>query len=143
MLLAAPEFRILDLEIAKIDPRRGTQMNISLAVLAGFASTIIFAISTLPMLLKAYRTRDLSSYSLGNILLANVGNLVHSVYIFALPPGPIWLLHAFYVVSTALMLIWYLRYEWRTRRAAAPPPAQMPLSHTPSGAGRIAVDTIA
>ena len=30
-----------------------------------------------------------------------------------LPPGPIWLLHAFYLVTTALMLAWYLRYEWR------------------------------
>ena len=26
------------------------------------------------------------------------------------PPSPIWLLHTFYLVSTALMLGWYLRY---------------------------------
>lgn len=79
-------------------------------ILAGVASTIIFAASTLPMLVKARRTRDLSSYSLGNILLANAGNLVHSVYVFSLPPGPLWVLHSFYLVSTALMLTWYLRY---------------------------------
>lgn len=112
-------------------------MNISLTVLAGFASTIIFAVSALPMLLKAHRTKDLSSYSRGNIMLANTGNLVHSVYIYALPPGPIWLLHTFYLVSTAMMLVWYLKYEWRPRltgTSTASAPAKIPLSHTPSGA---------
>jgi uncharacterized protein with PQ loop repeat len=88
-------------------------MDTNLPVLAGVISTTIFALSTLPMLLKAFRTKDLSSYSAGNILLANVGNAVHSVYVFSLPPGPIWLLHSFYLVTTALMLFWYLRYEWR------------------------------
>jgi hypothetical protein len=83
----------------------------SLPILAGIASTIIFAASTLPMLVKARRTRDLSSYSLGNILLANVGNAVHSVYVFSLPPGPLWVLHGFYLTSTALMLTWFLRYH--------------------------------
>lgn len=57
---------------------------------------------------RAVRTRELSSYSLGNIALANVGNAVHCVYVFALPPGPIWVLHSFYVVSSALMLYWHL-----------------------------------
>ena len=83
----------------------------SLPVIAGIASTIIFAASTLPMLVKAYRTRDLSSYSLGNMLLANVGNVVHSVYVVSLPPGPLWVLHGFYVISTGLMLVWFLRYR--------------------------------
>jgi hypothetical protein len=90
----------------------------SLPVLAGIASTIIFAASTLPMLVKARRTRDLSSYSLGNILLANVGNAVHSVYVFSLPPGPLWVLHSFYLTSTGLMLVWYLMYAG-PRRAVA------------------------
>lgn len=85
----------------------------SLPVLAGVASTVIFAGSTLPMLLKARRTRDLASYSLANMLLANIGNLVHSVYVLSLPPGPIWALHGFYVVSTGLMLVWFLRYGVR------------------------------
>ena len=88
-------------------------MDLNLPVIAGSISTTIFAFSTLPMLLKAFRTKDLKSYSLGNILLANVGNIIHSVYVFNLPPGPIWLLHAFYLFTTALMLFWYLRYEWR------------------------------
>ena len=87
--------------------------TISLPVLAGTASTVIFAVSAMPMLIKAYRSRDLTSYSLGNIALSNVGNAVHSVYVFSLPPGPIWALHTFYLVSTALMLGWYLRYGRR------------------------------
>ena len=86
---------------------------LSLPTLAGLASTAIFAASTLPMLVKAYRSRDLASYSLGNIALANLGNAVHPVYVYSLPPGPIWLLHTFYLVSSALMLGWYLRYGLR------------------------------
>ena len=77
--------------------------SINLAVLAGTASTALFVASTLPMLVKARRTRDLASYSFGNLLLANVGNLVHSVYVLSLPAGPIWALHGFYVVTTGLM----------------------------------------
>jgi uncharacterized protein with PQ loop repeat len=88
-------------------------MDTNLPVIAGTISTTIFAFSTLPMLLKAFRTKDLKSYSLGNILLANVGNVIHSVYVFNLPSGPIWLLHTFYLVTTGLMLVWYLRYEKR------------------------------
>lgn len=95
-------------------------MDTNLPVIAGTISTTIFAFSTLPMLLKAFRTKDLKSYSLGNILLANVGNVIHSVYVFNLPSGPIWLLHTFYLVTTALMLVWYLRYEWQPARLAAP-----------------------
>jgi hypothetical protein len=87
----------------------------AIPVLAGAVSTVIFAASTLPMLVKAARTRDLGSYSLGNIGLSNLGNLVHSVYVFHLPPGPIWVLHGFYLVSSALMLVWYLRYVPRRR----------------------------
>jgi len=107
----------------------------SLPTLAGLASTVIFAVSTLPMLVKAYHSRDLSSYSLGNIALANVGNVVHSVYVLSLPPGPIWVLHAFYVVTSGLMLGWFLRYGLRRpphrpsdgmgRSPDAPPPAAL------------------
>ena len=88
-------------------------MELNLPVIAGTTSTIIFALSTLPMLVKAFRTKDLKSYSLGNILLANVGNIIHSIYVFHLPFGPIWLLHTFHLITTGLMLIWYLRYVWR------------------------------
>jgi hypothetical protein len=86
---------------------------VSLPTLAGFASTVIFAASVLPMVRKAFRSRDLTSYSLGNMVLANVGNTVHSIYVFSLPPGPVWLLHSFYVVTSALMLGWYVRYTLR------------------------------
>lgn len=88
-------------------------MDISLPVIAGTTSTIIFGASALPMLLKAWRTRDLASYSRGNIVMANTGNVVHSLYVFSLPPGPIWLLHTFYLITTAMMLFWYLRFEWQ------------------------------
>lgn len=86
-------------------------MDMHLPVLAGAISSTIFVGSYLPMLVKAARTKDLRSYSLGQIALANVGNLIHSIYILHLPLGPIWLLHGFYLVSTAMMLIWYLRYS--------------------------------
>lgn len=90
----------------------------SVPILAGFASTAIFAASTLPMLVKAFRTRDLESYSLGNIALANLGNAVHSVYVFSLPAGPLWFLHGFYLASSALMLLWFLRYRVAPLRAS-------------------------
>ncbi|MGW4928911.1 hypothetical protein ACWEOH_07145 [Agromyces sp. NPDC004153] len=86
-----------------------------LAVFAGVVSTGLFAMSYLPMLVKAARTKDLSSYSLGNLAITNAGNLVHSVYVFALPFGPIWLLHGFYLVASALMLVWFLRYRTTSR----------------------------
>ena len=88
-------------------------MDLSLPLVAGAVSTTIFAASMLPMLVKAARTKDLSSYSMGNILLANVGNAIHSVYVFHLPAGPVWILHTFYLVSTGLMLFWYLLYTPR------------------------------
>jgi hypothetical protein len=91
-------------------------MDASLPMLAGVISTAIFVTSTLPMLVKAARTKDLSSYSIGNILLSNVGNVVNTIYIVHLPIGPVWALHAFHLVTTGLMLFWYLRYTGRTRR---------------------------
>lgn len=97
-------------------------MNIDLPFVAGIISTTIFALSTLPMLRKAIQTRDLRSYSLGNMVLANGGNAIHSVYVFHLPPGPIWLLHSFYLVTTGLMLFWYLRYEGRAGIRRQDPP---------------------
>jgi uncharacterized protein with PQ loop repeat len=85
-------------------------MSSALPLAAGTLATIVFAASALPMLGKAARSRDLRSYSRANLVLANVGNAVYSVYVFHLPPGPIWLLHTFYVISSALMLFWSLRY---------------------------------
>ena len=93
-------------------------MNTSLPVLAGSVSTAIFIASTLPMLVKAGRTKDLASYSLGNILLANIGNLSYAVYVFSLPLGPVWALHGFHLGATGLMLFWYVRHAGRHRRPA-------------------------
>lgn len=87
------------------------QLDLSLPTLAGFFSTALFTLGTLPMLVKAFRTKNLASYSLGNILMSNVGNIIYSIYVFHLPQGPIWFLHTFYLLSTGLMLVWYLRYE--------------------------------
>ena len=44
----------------------------SLSVLAGFASSTIFIGSNLPMLFKAFKTKDLSSYSLGHLTIGSV-----------------------------------------------------------------------
>src|SRR4029434_2269609 len=85
-------------------------MDVALPFVAGAISTAVFAISALPMLVKAARTKDMTSYSLGNIVLSNVGNVIHSIYVFHLPAGPVWVLHCFYLVSTGLMLVCYLRY---------------------------------
>jgi uncharacterized protein with PQ loop repeat len=87
-----------------------------LPTIAGSASTVIFVTSYMPMLLKAVRTKDLSSYSPTQLVLTNIGNVLYSAYVFSLPVGPIWALHTFYVVATALMLAWYVRYTGLLRR---------------------------
>lgn len=99
-----------------------------LAVLAGVLSTGLFAMSYLPMLVKAARTRDLSSYSLGNLAITNAGNAVYSLYVFSLPVGPIWFLHTFYLVASALMLIWFVRFRAgrHASRDSRPSPATEP-----------------
>jgi uncharacterized protein with PQ loop repeat len=95
-------------------------MSIDLPVVAGAISTAVFALSTMPMLVKAARTKDMSSYSLGNIVLSNLGNVIYSVYVFHLPLGPVWVLHSFYLVSTGMMLVWYMRYATPRYRRPAP-----------------------
>lgn len=92
-------------------------MDLAIPVIAGTISTCIFLASMLPMLVKAGRTKDLHSYSLGNIALSNIGNAVHSVYVFSLPMGPIWMLHSCYLVGAGLMLFWYLRHASRVGRS--------------------------
>lgn len=94
-------------------------MDINFSIIAGGISTAIFVASTLPMLAKAFQTKDLRSYSLGNIMLSNLGNVIYSIYVFSLPAGPIWLLHGFNLVTAGLMLVWYLRYEGRAGRFTA------------------------
>lgn len=99
----------------------------NLTVIAGSISTILFAVSMMPMLVKAIRTRDMVSYSFGNLAMSNVANAVHSIYVYSLPIGPIWVLHSFYVVAAALMLIWYLRFG---RRRPVPTALQAPVSES-------------
>jgi hypothetical protein len=88
-----------------------------MAVLAGSLSTAVFVSSSLPMLAKAARTRDLDSYSRGQLVLANLGNALNSFYVFTLPIGPIWFLHVFNLVCTLLMLSWHVRYAGHAERA--------------------------
>ena len=83
----------------------------NIQLVAGMISTAIFTTSNIPMLVKAAKTHDLKSYSDINIALSNIGNLVYWVYIFQLPFGPIWFLHGFYTLSSALMFLLYFRYE--------------------------------
>jgi hypothetical protein len=96
-------------------------VDINLPALAGTMSTIMFVIGAMPMLHKAFSTKDMAYYSLGNLLLMNAGNLIYAVYVFSLPPGPIWALHGFWLVATALMLGWYLRYERNPASGAGAP----------------------
>ncbi len=85
--------------------------NHPLSMLAGFASSTIFISSNLPMLFKAFKTKNLSSYSLGHLVLGNLGNTVYWLYVISLPVGPVWFLQGFFSTASALMLLCYLRYE--------------------------------
>lgn len=80
-------------------------------LIAGSVSSVIFVTSSLPMVAKAIRTRDLGSYSLANISLANAGNLLYWIYVTALPLGPVWFLHGFNTLVSLVMLVLYLRHE--------------------------------
>ena len=85
-----------------------------LPLIAGTVSTVAFAVSNLPMLRKALRTRDVSSYSLTSMAIINAANAVYSLYVFSLPLGPIWALHTFYLVSCGIMLLLCLTSSRRT-----------------------------
>jgi uncharacterized protein with PQ loop repeat len=89
-----------------------------LQVMAGALSSTMFVLGTLPMLLKAWRTKDLHSYSLGNIALSNAGNLIHWLYISSLPFGPIWFLHSFHTLTTLVMLVWFIAYRHKPTQSA-------------------------
>lgn len=68
------------------------------------------------MLLKAFKTRNLSSYSLSYLILNIVGDIIYWLYVSSLPVGPIWVMHAFYTIVSILMLAAYLRYEYKPSR---------------------------
>jgi uncharacterized protein with PQ loop repeat len=82
----------------------------SFTLLATLA-TVLFTTSHIPMLLRAFKTKDLRSYSWANLLVSNLGNVFYWVYVSTLPFGPIWIMHSFYTLSSLLMLFWYLRYR--------------------------------
>ena len=84
---------------------------LSPTLLAGTIAAILFTTSHIPMLARACKTRDLRSYSLVNLVVTNLGNSFYWIYIISLPFGPIWVMHGFYTVSAALMLLWYMRYR--------------------------------
>lgn len=92
-------------------------------MLAGSLSTALFVASTLPMLIKAARTRDLASYSVANLGLANLGNALYAIYVFSLPVGPIWALHSFYMISSLAMLIMWMIFRRPRSATSRPAPA--------------------
>lgn len=83
-----------------------------IGAIAGTVATALFVGSALPMLVRAGRTRDLSSYSPANLIIANVGNLAQTLYVVTLPIGPLWLMHGFNAAVSALMLQWWVRHHW-------------------------------
>ena len=94
------------------------------ATLAGVASTMMFAGSTLPMVVRAARTRDVSSYSRSHLVMTNAGNAVHTVYIASLPPGPVWLLHCMYVLVAAFMFAAHRRWAPQVGPTVAGSPSE-------------------
>lgn len=81
-------------------------MHAHLSLRTGILSTVVIAASNIPMLVKACRTSDVRSYSVTHIVLSNVGTAFRWVLILGLPAGPLWILHSFYTITTAVMLIW-------------------------------------
>jgi uncharacterized protein with PQ loop repeat len=80
----------------------------NLSLIAGTISSFIFIGSHLPSLVKAYRTKDVHSYSCLNLILVNAGNLIYWLYVVSLPVGPIWILHTCYTIFSGVFLILYL-----------------------------------
>ena len=89
-----------------------------LQLLSGSVAGFIFAAASWNMVVKAWRTKDLRSYSPGQLVLNNVGNLFYWLYVVSLPLGPIYFMHAFFTLVSLLMLAWYCLY--RPARAATP-----------------------
>jgi hypothetical protein len=115
-------------------------MSGHVAVIAGTISTGIFATSTMPMVRKAARTKDLSSYSGGNLVLSNLGNLLYAIYIFSLPIGPAWFLYSFNLAISATMLGYWLRY--RVPRTPSPP-SKPRIIDTPTRKPHYALEAVA
>lgn len=108
-----------------------------ISIIAGAVASALFAIGTFPKLVKVWRTKNATSYSLGDIALGNLGNVIYLVYVVHLPVGPVWALHGFQMTSSALMLFFYLRYvilrDGRARRGSPDGAARDHLALLPSG----------
>jgi len=100
-----------------------------IGAIAGTVATLMFVGSALPMLIRAHRTRDLSSYSPANLIIANIGNLAQTLYVLAVPPGPLWALHGFNVIASGLMLLWWLRHHGPGRRPTNDSPEEISDDH--------------
>ena len=59
----------------------------TVAASAGVVATALFVLSSLPMLAKAARSRDLSSYSGANLLIADGGDVAQALSLTTLPAG--------------------------------------------------------
>ena len=79
-------------------------------VVSGTVAGLIFAMGSINMVIKAWQTKDLRSYSLSQLVLNNVGNLFYWLYVVSLPLGPIYFMHGFFTLVSLLMLIWYFAY---------------------------------
>lgn len=79
-------------------------------VVSGTVAGFIFAMGSINMVIKAWQTKDLRSYSLSQLVLNNVGNLFYWLYVVSLPLGPIYFMHGFFTLVSLLMLIWYFAY---------------------------------
>lgn len=87
-----------------------------LRLLAGSLSSLIIVSSNFPMLWKVMKTRDVKSYSLGQIILRNLGNLFYWIYVVSLPFGPVWLLQVCFTLSGMILLACYLGFDKRGDR---------------------------
>ena len=81
-----------------------------IATAAGTVATAVFASSTAPMVWRAARSRDMTSYSRPSLALTNVANAIHTVYVLSLPLGPVYVLHSVHVVVAFFMLCWHVRH---------------------------------
>jgi uncharacterized protein with PQ loop repeat len=100
---------------SEISPISGAKERVDemeqVQMMAGSVAGLIFAAASWNMLVKAWRTKDLSSYSLGQLVLNNVGNLFYWFYVISLPFGPIYFMHAFFTLASLIMLVWYFVYR--------------------------------
>jgi hypothetical protein len=88
-------------------------------MIAGTLAGFIFAGASWNMVIKAWRTKDLRSYSLGQIALNNLGNIFYWIYVVSLPFGPIYFMHGFFTLVSLFMLVWYFRFSAARQAARA------------------------